>query len=761
MSFADDAAEAGRRPLVVVEIDSHVCTRSYGVAPCTAAGEPAQACFNTFGTCQDRAHFAATTRTWRFSELLDAPPEVEAIPCVDSVSFAAAQIEPGGLGSRASVSVAMRDFPFADTLGSDPYLADRAAPPRGTFWGRWLARNPHWLGRTLRIREGYISRPFSFANFRTREYVIESISGPDRSGKVKITAKDVLKLADDNRAQAPAATTNITLASTITNSATTIVLSDGTDFVAGDRIALEKEVVVLGTKSTNTFTSCTRAADGTTADAHDADTKVQKCLRYAAENVRDVLEDLLVNYAGIDAGYIDSTGWDDEAAASLATFDLTATIAKPTPVKTLVQELLQQCQVSIWWDDTAQLIRLRGETPFADIAPPLNDDEHFIAETVSADVDQDRQVTHVELYYGKRSPTEDDSKPENYSRVHVEIDTEAEGADAYGQARIVKIYSRWFAPADQSLAELAAQRLVDRFVDPPVVLTFSLDARHTERVVLGDVTDLTTRQIQDVNGDPRPTRAQVIKVLPKKHGHEYAYTALAYFAASDAVITNQTIAANVTNYDLFTALGGPTAPVTLTVTVNSGVLVTSNDAAKPAFDTSRLHPDSVVTIVNNGTICGHGGAGGDTTDVVGRPGGDAINLGCNAVIENNGQISGGGGGGTAADLRPYTGQIYGGGGGQGRVGGAGGAGTGGSGSSGTSGAPGVGEPGSPPGWTPYGPGTGGALGMPGGNGYVVSIIPVYGYAPYPAIAGGPAGAAVKRNGFSVTWTATGTRDGAY
>ena len=45
------------------------------------------------------------------------------------------------------------------------------------------------------------------ANFEVRTYVIEQWDGIDTNGITKITAKDILKLASDDRAVAPKAST--------------------------------------------------------------------------------------------------------------------------------------------------------------------------------------------------------------------------------------------------------------------------------------------------------------------------------------------------------------------------------------------------------------------------------------------------------------------------------------------------------------------------------------------------------------------------
>jgi hypothetical protein len=82
------------------------------------------------------------------------------------------------------------------------------------------------------------------------------------------------------------------------------------------------------------------------------------------------------------------------------------------------------------------------------------------------------------------------------------------------------------------------------------------------------------------------------------------------------------------------------------VTVASGVRIGSNDIAVPAFTTGSGWPSgSTLTITNNGTITGKGGAGGDYPSGNGGNGGDAMKFTIDATLVNNHIIQGGGGGG--------------------------------------------------------------------------------------------------------------------
>lgn len=257
-----------------------------------------------------------------------------------------------------------------------------------------------------------------------------------------------------------------------------------------------------------------------------------------------------------------------------------------------------------------------------------------------------------------------------------------------------------------------------------------------------------------------------------------------------------TIAANTFNYDVFTnAAPAYTAGQSdIVVTINPGVTVGST--ATPTYAMlvpSAFSPTDTVTIINNGTIQGMGGAGGPGGAVLNDPtgsrpgnagstGGNAVFVNRPTVITNHGTIAagggGGGGGGASAYLQTPTAIFYtggsGGGGGAGTNGG--GAGSGGpvsplvgnnpsppgnAGSAGTSPAGGAGGPrrNSPsPSFYGGAGGTGGGRGAAGATGETGSGNT--GPAPVnrPGGGGGGAGNYIVGNPF-VTWPVTGTRQG--
>lgn len=256
---------------------------------------------------------------------------------------------------------------------------------------------------------------------------------------------------------------------------------------------------------------------------------------------------------------------------------------------------------------------------------------------------------------------------------------------------------------------------------------------------------------------------------------------------------NLTISASANNVNLFTLAGSPAGIVALTVTINAGVVVGSTSTASPALTTgSGWAAGSTITIVNNGTVEGMGGAGGagapgtaDANGAAGQIGGDALQLLWPVSVNNsNGNIWGGGGGGGASASAAGGVPGGGGGGGAGVSGGSGGAsgglttggynrrnaqaGTGGTQTSGGTGGLGgyfdMGS-GNPTNFSSDRAGAGGAPGQAGAVGGA-SFYDEWMWDDFDMIwipgsktqlasggAGGPAGYAVRQNGNGITWLA--------
>jgi hypothetical protein len=230
---------------------------------------------------------------------------------------------------------------------------------------------------------------------------------------------------------------------------------------------------------------------------------------------------------------------------------------------------------------------------------------------------------------------------------------------------------------------------------------------------------------------------------------------LIYSAPTPLALTAS--AGNTANYNIYTqavAAGMTTArSITLTIpnTATIGTLLTGSGFAA----------GTTITIVNNGTILGNGGAGGTGATVYGAtpssgsPGTPAIIMNWPITLINTGTIAGGGGGGAGGAAgsgnRNYFGGN-GGGGGQGYTGGSGGAGGVASGSTGSPGIAGTSAGGGQGALT-----TGTYQGGAGGVGYLNAGLPGYGTYGAPFVVSGCGGGG---GGYAAAGGGTGVYGGA-
>ena len=669
MPFIDEAKKVPRRPLTILELDLDFCSLTYSIAPCSATPDPGNECFNTFGTCPVPQDYAEVGKSYRFYTRGPAIVGLDGFPCLERASFAATKIVPGSLGVRASVTVTLQTFPHADH-GIDPYVTGRAYTPlaQGDFFAKLRARNEFYVGRPMRLLEGYVTDPLDLPSFRTRHYVIERIDGPTPTGRVTITGKDVLKLADDDRTEVPPATTGQLLAA-IGPEDPLVTISDSlaSEYTAFDEIRVGDEIMTITSRTGGEFT-VTRGVAGTTKDSHELDDQVQ-AVYHATGHPVDVIETLLNDFTEVDPAFIPSADWATERDMVLPGFAVDAYISEPTGVKTLIEELLVQNLTNMWWDEVDQEIRLRAQTQFLDADATLTDDELIRLKTEVKD-DLRQLLTRVQFDYAIADATADVGDFNSYNKHVLRIDAGAEASTKQNTQRQKDIRSRWITAAGLGQVQTVAQRYIDQFAGTPRRLRFELDARHTALVKTGAIIDVASRVVQDARGAPLTTRWQVLEAKPLRAAHLYGYDAFIY-PAPVAPIGN-TVTVNTACLDIAEFLGFPVEADDFTIIIPLGVTVFSDATGCPAITTGPLPMGSTVTLEIAGDVKGFGGKGGNGGNVtsawVGGPGfqhwitigptnasaggagTDAIELTVDTTLNvSTGNIFGGGGGGGAED----------------------------------------------------------------------------------------------------------------
>lgn len=438
------------------------------------------------------------TTTFRFAiPTAYLPADIDCIPSIDSVSFTPARVSLGeDLGQRASIRVNFRDH--RHIFAGEPY-------DQGSFWGKWRGRYGTKLrGCALRVIRGILGQ--TIAEMDTRHYLVETTDGPTLDGVYLIEAKDVLKFADDDRAQAPVINHG-RLAGSIDSSTTSATLAPAgignTDYPVSGYLCLGGKEVVAFTRSNDALT-ITRAQFGSIAQAHSSGDRVQEVLRYDGDDPADIIYDLLVNFAGVDASYIELAEWQAETADNLGVI-YARTITEPTSVRTLLNELVEQAALILWWDDRAQRVRL---SVLREIATDTDtfDEERIIAGSLKVREQPLSRISQVWTFYGERDPTDRGADQDNYRAALADVDLEAE--TEYGSAEIVQISAKWVE------TEAAASRLnaikLSRFRDPPRLFEFDLVTG--EQIALATGYTLEWWANQNSLGEVQPAKIQVTQV---------------------------------------------------------------------------------------------------------------------------------------------------------------------------------------------------------------------------------------------------------
>jgi hypothetical protein len=547
------------RPVEIVEIIQPLCSRTFGVSPCNATGD---ACWNTDKTCKFLSALdLSKSLTLRFVNddvyewqdnntnlltengntlttesgdpfLIDyiyqpalaipAMQNYQTAPTVLNVASGSRNKSP--LGYRAVSNVRIKDFPWND-VGTDPYVSTRAYDPDqiGSFWSKWLARNPYHIGYTLNIYEGLIGEPLSVMT--QREYVIEKIDA-GRNG-VSITAKDILRKITDTNLTAPYLSRG-ELASNITNVATAMTVAGATlsDYPETGYVRINSEVIQYAQRYETTggniyFDGLTRGLAGTTAAAQSQNDRVQRVLYYNATPFHEILYDLLVNWGGIPAKYINFADWAAAKTTYRPDYNFTAWITDPDKIEELLAEVCLQAVSNLWWDERVQKILMEPVRPQP--SPTLlTDDDAIVAGSFSIEEKPEERASQTHVYYLQRTPIPSVTEKSNYSRVSVYIDV-LKQVQYGGEPQIRELFCRFIST--QAIANSLAQTYLDRFSDVRKEITFDLSAKDATNVWTGSVVQIRHYLDVDFTGAPRDGEWLITSAEVARNGLTYRFTA--------------------------------------------------------------------------------------------------------------------------------------------------------------------------------------------------------------------------------------------
>lgn len=602
---------------------------------------------------------------------------VRTIPALEGLSITPTVLAPGeSLGSREKVTITLRDclYPFGGT-----------AVETGTLWGKIRARYPSLRGRPLIVRRGEVGQDFS--SMETRTYYVDSL-GYNGSESVTLTAKDPLKLLDGDRSVAPFANTG-RLAGAIDDNDTAFVLEPAGVGTAEYRTAglatIGGNEIVEYTRSGDTVTLVQRALYFTEAVDHEADSSFQEVLEFNTGSGFEMNEDdfndvgllvpagrtfdgglpaeivayLMVKYAKVPPELIPLAEWYTETTGRT----YRAPIAQPEGVRKLIDEMIQQGGLTVWYDVTAAQIRLRSLLSVSGVTP--FNTSRIMEGTFSSKDQEDKRASQVWCYWGMRNPLRKLDERDNFRGAQVNLaSTEYPGDfDEDDNQSIRTLFGRW--THTQANAEFVCRLMLARYADPPRQFQFGIyRADRGVQPALAQRCTVGHWSIQDEDGLEVPAGAQIVSLTPSDDAS--ACVAEEIFVRSVDGLTDRVvyISLNAFNVNLralhdeqYTT---PQDGDSVTFVVESSVRVGSSSTSLPSVDVGTW-PSGVTILLrlsSTSRIQGHGGNGGLTGD--GEPGGTALYTRYALTVENNGKLwgGGGGGGGSATPLSGGGGAGY-------------------------------------------------------------------------------------------------------
>jgi hypothetical protein len=622
MTLSVIRSQPGREPYAVLRIFFQRCTRTFGVSPCTGSGEP---CFKTLASCKSRAAYNAADAEYVFVTARTAVPTelAGAVPILEDIDITPAKIDPGGsIGSRSVMEATLRDIPHND-VGFDPHVTLRTydVMERGTLLGRFKARNPYYANRVVVAEIGYLEDgSYKPENFRRCTFFIEAIDGPSRDGMFRITAKDLLKQLDDKRAVCPRP--NVGRVSVAFGpEATTFTLTPtgigNAEYPASGRCLIGEEKIRF-TRVGDVMTMVERGLHGSEVKQHAENEVVQVAKRFVSMKVHDIVYELETSFASVPTKYIPKAEWNQEQVDYLPRL-YSADVYTPTPVKQLVNELLQCTGVSHWWDEEAAALRFKSIRPLADdVVHSLGEHEHLLRETLDIKDMPAARLTQAHVYYDIIDPSKDIDEPTNYRQRHIEGDLAAEGPEMYGDKRIKQVFCRWITGANAVAAIDLGQKTLARFRRVPRTASFVLDEKDGY-LRQGDFVQLSSQQAQQLDGASEPVNIQLLsrKFLKLATHTQYMGTEFFYLAPQTGptgkVERLVVIAAPVNNLNLRSLHNSIYADLSSDDVVRfrflNGAYVTSANKANPAIDVGTW-PSGVRLFLELHSGCRIVGAGG-------------------------------------------------------------------------------------------------------------------------------------------------------
>jgi hypothetical protein len=528
-TYEEKRKDFSRIPVWYVKLTLDFCAETFGSAPCVAVGTGDKKCVNTFFTCKDTANYNKTTRVLKFCTNGELPFSDGERPYIESVAQLPTEIKEA-LPVLGRVKIRLYDEPDND-VGIDPYVGDRTST-QGTYWRKFLKRNPNYKGRTIEVYEGFIGIPE--AEFQLRfKGKIDNIRFVAK-GKVEIEGIDTI--GDLKRIKLPPAY-KIQVGTGGGSTVTTMTFKgDDVDKLSGSTavpisvttgltyyIRIGDEIISYASSNydstSNQITGLARGVANTPATAVSENDNVSFAPHYNG-NPYDVMLELLSNSAsailnpgaGISTANINTTqfnaerdftslttevivdGWiDEEITAGEAYFDIVNTL----DLKTWVGEDLK-----------INVLRRTPNRPDRTYHI-ITDDANIVLGTDSLNQNEESRFTRG-YFSWDYLPATDFDQGKNFRRREVLIDLDLESSNAYAEDIVKSDKTRFIRSGimseanENNFAQNRQRRWLQTRKDALSLIDVTLEYKDSN-IKTGDYCKVNTDLITDGLGNPITT----------------------------------------------------------------------------------------------------------------------------------------------------------------------------------------------------------------------------------------------------------------
>jgi hypothetical protein len=430
-----------------LEIDLPRCTRSYGVAPCTASGS--EKCYNTADSCQDVNNYAQEIQVLKFST-----PFGDGLPLVKKIDVQPQRIGIcDSMGSRERATVTLDDAQHSDDVFDKYYSTrDYIAFNTGTLFDKLFSRYTSFDGFGARVinenDEGFSE---------TLHYVVDTAMQTD--GGARFDLCDALKLLDDSKARFPYPCTGVLSGPIITGNLTFTLSPSGIGsalnpngspmYPASGWATIGGDEVVTYTRSGDVITLTSRGQRGTQNKDHAADATFQWIYRADSKPLHLILQDVLTGY--LPAEYIDPADWNANIAP-FNSFLYSGFVGEPTAIKTAIVDLIRDAGLITYTDIQSKKIKFMQARPFVN-SGFLNDEIISGQKKTPA---KDGRITACYSRYSRLSPVEKMDAEKNYRSRIFTVSSDPREAIKNNTPVIFDHFSRWsdFRPAISFAADV-------------------------------------------------------------------------------------------------------------------------------------------------------------------------------------------------------------------------------------------------------------------------------------------------------------------